>query len=797
MFSVTVFFSKNSVTPFYIYVLFLTAVYTVTDFFTYGDTSYVYFLSYLIFAFACGLLVFRFIRIRYVSAYLVFLVNLVALLVPVFNLGYYAIYKVAVTTDVIHSVMQVNLRQAVEFVDGIRFFVHGIVAYIVVCILLTLLLWKYLSARQSDSHPPKRTWAQIVVSISCFSFAIFIGNPRMVSQIPTSVLIYQEELAKFKQELAKKIDITGFTATKKQWEETYIIAIGESLNREQMSIYGYLRNTTPHLAQERELLVFKNVFSTHSLTRFALPRSFTAANHYNGREYYESISLFDVLHKAGVETYWLTNHSLYSAWDNAVTVLARQANYLQGFNYHIGTTVKTHHFDEVLLPKVETILSTATTNSRVIFVHLYGNHREYCLRFPVRFQRFSGSLPVELYGNIAKSINYHEKINCYDNSVLYHDYVVSSLLQLVKQQSGVIGFLFFPDHGVDVWADLGQALGRLTYDMLNIPMLAWFSPEYRQRYATRYQTFSKNVERLFPNELLYDTLLGLMSVETDRYSSKFDLSSPDFSLAEDAALIIDGQRKYTSEQNKRWWQQKNIGKIISEQQALRIIPQRVNSVGKLKQVYYDDYRAFEVDLFYHETKDCLIVAHAELIDEGVCFIDFLAEITPKQLQKIYLDVEAQGGEVHKILGRLGKIENQLGLKQEFIIEYSAVAALSKFSYAGYHTSFSLPDSLSALLAQRNNESLARQAREIVSLVASTASQAITFDEKLWSFVENYLRVQLPDNVVYHLKFATDTERNKNYDLTNVKFLKNIKSKKYYTDSKIDTIMVHYESVFHL
>ena len=53
---------------------------------------------------------------------------------------------------------------------------------------------------------------------------------------------------KFRAELEKrKLEGLSFSATKEAGKELYVVVIGESLNENHMSLYGYHRNTTPLL----------------------------------------------------------------------------------------------------------------------------------------------------------------------------------------------------------------------------------------------------------------------------------------------------------------------------------------------------------------------------------------------------------------------------------------------------------------------------------------------------------------------------------------------------------------------
>ena len=427
--------------------------------------------------------------------------------------------------------------------------------------------------------------------------------------------------------------------------------------------------TTPRLQAESGLLVFTQAYAPHTYTGETLPRALTTANAINGQKYQTSYSLLDIFRNAEIETFWITNHVLYGEFDNRVTAIAKQADHLWGHNYNVGAHIDNRNYDEVLLPRIDAVINEQPPHNRVIFVHLYGNHKNYCKRYPPQYKRFQGKLNRDVYGNFAQRISYYKKINCYDNSVLYQDFIVVSILKMLKKGKGVRGFLFFSDHGVDVFKDAGQWAHKFTYDMAMIPMLAWFSEDYQQQYPQRYRALSNNKDKFFSNGFIYDTVIGLLNIQTKKYNEKYDLSSSTYGLhASDTKLLV-GKRKYAHKENIQWQQKHNIQHLGKKKSTSRVIPHRVNSVAKLKEIWRDGYRAFEVDFYYNDNRDCFIVGHHQGVMSSLCLVDFLAHINTAEVTKIWLDVKAiRSKDIDKIIARLQYVSKVTGLREEFIFE---------------------------------------------------------------------------------------------------------------------------------
>jgi heptose-I-phosphate ethanolaminephosphotransferase len=90
---------------------------------------------------------------------------------------------------------------------------------------------------------------------------------------------YQEELATMQSlltENSKVAPVNNLHDNLSGQPATLVLVIGESTNRQRMSLYGYSRKTTPNLdAMQDELLTFTNVISPRPYTIEALEQALT------------------------------------------------------------------------------------------------------------------------------------------------------------------------------------------------------------------------------------------------------------------------------------------------------------------------------------------------------------------------------------------------------------------------------------------------------------------------------------------------------------------------------------------
>jgi len=609
---------------------------------------------------------------------------------------------------------------------------------------------------------------------------------------------YWEELALFNETQEKlKSNKIKFEAGKAEVGETYIVVIGESLNKKHMGLYGYMRDTTPFLTKIDEnggLLKFNNVFSAHTHTTSVLSLSLTEANQHNKNNYYNSLSIINILNKANIDTYWVTNQVLHGVWDNLVSVIAHQTDHLVALNRSMGKRTTTQEYDGAVISEIDKILSKDSKHSRVIFVHLMGSHGDYCSRYPDKYRRFSGELAISEFGKLAISKNINKNINCYDNSVLYNDHVVSSIIKSLENKNGVNGLLYFSDHADDVFGKLGHNAANFTYDMTRIPLIMWFSEQYKSRYQDKYSALKGHENALFSNDDIYDTLVGVFNIDTERYQAVNDLASPQYFLEKHNAYTMHGEILYTSKSNYLFQQTINIKSLKDNKLALRVIPHRVNSIGKLMDSWSNGYRAFEIDVLYGvDGQDHFVVGHNHGDMSGMSFEQLFNSIPSLEIEKIWMDLKNLTQENYKqVLDRLNYLDSQYSLKEKLIIESETSGSLfSNFNEEGWHISYYLPTKIIMKYFDENKiNEMEELAKSISEQSVIQRLSAVSFDNRLYPFVKDYLEPLLADEIVYHTWDLS--VKLYDYDL-NTKLYE----KSYYNDERVKTILLPYKSPFHL
>ena len=299
---------------------------------------------------------------------------------------------------------------------------------------------------------------------------------------------------------------------------TLVLVIGESTNRQRMSLYGYPRNTTPELDKLKDqLAVFDNVITPRPYTIEALQQVLTFADEQNPDLYLSTPSLVSVMKQAGYKTFWITNQQTMTKRNTMLTTFSEQADEQVYLNNNRNQNAAQYDGD-VIEPFNKALTDPA--ERKLIVVHLLGTHMSYQYRYPPTFDKFQDRQGVPAGVRDDQLPTY----NSYDNAVLYNDFVVSSLIKDYAKSDPNGFLLYLSDHGEDVFDSAGHStLGRNenkpTAPMYTIPFMAWASPKWKQNHDWN---FAGDLSRPYSSSQFIHTwadLVGLSSDELDRTKS--------------------------------------------------------------------------------------------------------------------------------------------------------------------------------------------------------------------------------------------------------------------------------------
>ncbi|MCP4660812.1 MAG: sulfatase-like hydrolase/transferase [bacterium] len=631
------------------------------------------------------------------------------LLVAICELFYTSLYHSEIGKTTFFILFETNLIEASEYLSDHSSALGNLLVYLAVQLALLFFL-----ARLAGGISVKRTHVYLL----CFSFLLFI--PVLKNKIRENIFIrlydahldYQAELDVIKEIASKQLGEIEQVTIRDPYagEKTYVLVIGESTGRRHMSLHGYHRATTPHLDRMRsDLFVFRDVISPHSHTIPALRAALTFASHENEEAFLNRGSLIQYVAKAGFQTSWISNQVPVGSNENLVTVLAGSSDETIFVN---GNNISAHRSldEKVLLPLAKVLRNESA--KKFIVIHLMGTHGSYCNRYPERFARFRD--PIEGYDE-----DQYQVINCYDNAVLYNDWIISEIIRLVDEKRRSAFVLFFSDHGEDVF-DTGNFVGHTeehgTKFMFEIPFILWTSAEYRERNREKVAAFKSYENRSFMADDLIYAVFDLVHLSCRSHVPARSIFSSDFRPRK--RLI--GKRDYDTdiaEISTSLDYEMDLFARQSDDFREKIWSHRVNSIGKLREVVRI-FRGLELDVVFIENDNIFDVNHPPAQSIGLTLESFLTAVDTPSQYRFWLDFKNLSSDNHRAaLERLVILADQFELAREaVIVESQRPLLLDSFGKSGFFTSYYLPTTTVREIGAKEPERLSgRESAEIVEI----------------------------------------------------------------------------------
>jgi len=264
------------------------------------------------------------------------------------------------------------------------------------------------------------------------------------------------------QENEKEILLPNATIKDNQ-KSVVVLVIGESARSENFSLYGYSRNTNPLLSKTPDVFHF-NATSCATYTTAGVK---CILEHKNTGDLYEILPNY--LYRNGVEVVWRTTN-----WGEPPVHIK---NYLNREALMKNCKGEGCNYDEVLLNNLKEQIIASTKNKILIILHTSISHGpEYSKKYPPQFETFK---PVCNSVELAKC-SHAELINAYDNTIGYTDYILSNVIEDLKQlKEYKSAMIFVSDHGESLGEKNlymhGLPLSLAPKEQYDIPFIVWTS----------------------------------------------------------------------------------------------------------------------------------------------------------------------------------------------------------------------------------------------------------------------------------------------------------------------------------
>ncbi|WP_142503140.1 kdo(2)-lipid A phosphoethanolamine 7''-transferase [Klebsiella sp. 2680] len=291
-------------------------------------------------------------------------------------------------------------------------------------------------------------------------------------------------------------------------DDTYMVfIIGETTRWDHMGILGYSRDTTPALAQEKNLVAFRG-YSCDTATKLSLRCMFVRQGgaEDNPQRTLKEQNVFAVLHQLGFtgDLYAMQSEMWFYSNTMANNIAYREQIGAEPRNR--GKSVD----DMLLVDELQRGLVNNSGGKHLIILHTKGSHFNYTQRYPRSFARWQPEC-VGLDNTCSKE----ELINSYDNSVTYVDHFIVSVLDQLRDKKAIV--FYAADHGESINEREhlhGTPRKMAPPEQFRVPMLVWMSDKYLQSpdHAASFARLKQQAAMKVPRRHveLYDTIMGCL-----------------------------------------------------------------------------------------------------------------------------------------------------------------------------------------------------------------------------------------------------------------------------------------------
>jgi lipid A ethanolaminephosphotransferase len=181
-------------------------------------------------------------------------------------------------------------------------------------------------------------------------------------------------------------------------------------------------------------------------------------------------------------------------------------------------------WDGVLLKKLDAFLEQPMKQSKLIVLHMNGSHGPlYYKRYPPVFEVFKKACKKRDLNTCTEE----ELVNAYDNTLLYTDYLLNSMIERLKARTDIASlFLYASDHGESL-GEYNLFLHGFPYfiapkEQKEIPFLVYWNAKFQQEHGVQAQGL-KESEYVYSHDNIFHTILGAFNIKTRYYKPELDI----------------------------------------------------------------------------------------------------------------------------------------------------------------------------------------------------------------------------------------------------------------------------------
>ena len=287
-------------------------------------------------------------------------------------------------------------------------------------------------------------------------------------------------------------------------KDVCVLIIGESARRENFSLYGYRRETNPLLAGDsvKAYKAYSEDVSTIGGVKAIL-------SYKSSKKLYEILPNY--LYRHGVDVVWRTNN-----WGEPPLHIEKYSN---KENLAAKYPDEDKKYDGVMFAGLAEEIANCDKDKQLIVIHCYTSHGpQYFANYPAEFEKFTPACK----STEMSSINKQELVNAYDNTILYTDHLLHSVIETLKQvKDKRCCMIFVSDHGESLGENDMYMHGTLPKrfapkEQYEIPFIVWENDS-----CTKTKELA-HVEQFY----VYHSIMNWLGIESPIYNENMNVFEP-------------------------------------------------------------------------------------------------------------------------------------------------------------------------------------------------------------------------------------------------------------------------------
>ena len=400
------------------------------------------------------------------------------------------------------AIFMVKIKYPNKIFDYIKFYLYGLLALV---IFTSIIFFQY------------KTFVSVFRNHKDIIFRIIPNN--FINGIYQNVILMLP--------IESKKQISSEAHKNKSWQNhknrtVFVFVVGEAARADHFSLNGYSKETNPNL-KKQGVINLENFYSCATSTAVSVPCMFSSLDkaNFSKQDFKYNDNLVDLIKKSGFKVLWVENNGggCKSVCDNINTI--------QMQSVEVNNSINNEIFDEEMLKILKDFINNNKKDDLFIVLHQMGSHGPaYYKRTPKKFQQFKPICDsIELQQCSSEQIK-----NNYDNTILYTDYFLSEIIEILKKNTEVNTAMFYvSDHGQSL-GEKGIYLHGMPYliapkNQKHIPMLMWLSKNFTKEFNLDTKCLESVVNDHLSHDNIFHSILDLLKIDTNIKNQKFIFGS--------------------------------------------------------------------------------------------------------------------------------------------------------------------------------------------------------------------------------------------------------------------------------